>query len=193
MFFPKDIFRSNHRKVLYKIVVLHLWSKTLKNTFLGRLYSNTSIVTPIHHRSVTLISYVIQSCNIRAIGYEAESMSKIEFWSCRITFCGNVSCKKSSFSYGELNVVLAIQSSCGRIKLRQMASKLLPLNQISYTLLLFCRIGFYSVDLYLYLPLYWNFYYGSDNFCFSNLKISFLLVFLVFLSLIFAFLDKVLC
>ena len=63
-----------------------------------------------------LMSYLIQSCNISAIGYEAESMPKIEFSSCRITFRGNVSCKKSSFSYGELNVVLAIQFSCRHIK-----------------------------------------------------------------------------
>ena len=38
-----------------------------------------------------------------------------------------------------------------------------------YTLFLsFWRIGF------RHLSLYWNIYYGSDNFCFSNLKSSFL-------------------
>ena len=76
----------------------------------------------------------MQSCNIKAIGYEAKSTPKIEFSSCRITFRVNVSCKKSIFSYGELNVVLTIQFSCRRIKLRLMDSKLLPLNQILYTL-----------------------------------------------------------
>ena len=40
-----------------------------------------------------LISYVIQSYNIGAIRYEAESMPKIEFSSCCITFCGNISSK----------------------------------------------------------------------------------------------------
>ena len=42
-------------------------------------------------------------------------------------------CKKTSFNYGELNAVLAIQFSCCRIKLRCLNSKLLSLNQISYT------------------------------------------------------------
>ena len=42
------------------------------------------------------MSYVIQSRNIKAIGYEAKSTSKIEFLSCRFTFCGKVSCKKLS-------------------------------------------------------------------------------------------------
>ena len=66
--------------------------------------------------------YMIQLFNIRAIGNEAESTSKIKFSSCRIRFRANVSCKNSSFSYGELNVVLInyilIQFSCRRIKLR---------------------------------------------------------------------------
>ena len=48
-----------------------------------------------------LISNVIQSCDIKAIGYEAKSTP--EFSSCRITFRGNVSCKKLSFSYGEFS------------------------------------------------------------------------------------------
>ena len=54
-------------------------------------------------------------------------------------------------------------------------------------------IGCHSVGLYLYLTLHWNFYYGSDNCCFSNLKRSFLLVFSVFFLLIFALQDKILC
>ena len=62
--------------------------------------------------------YIRQSCSIKAIGYEAKLTPKIEFWSCRITFRGNVSCKKFSFSYAKLNVVLEIQFSCRRIKLR---------------------------------------------------------------------------
>ena len=39
-----------------------------------------------------------------------------------ITFHGNVSWKKLSFSYGKLNAVLAIQFSCRRIKLRFVQS-----------------------------------------------------------------------
>ena len=76
----------------------------------------------------------VQSCNISAIEYDAESTPKIEFSLCRITFRGNVSCKKSGFSYGKLNVVFTIQFSCRRIKLRWMDLKFLLLNQISYTL-----------------------------------------------------------
>ena len=144
LFFPQCIVRSNHGNEEHEIAVLHVWPKTLKNTFWGRLYSNTSIIniwnkprgdhtqkasrklinwyllfaTPIHRRSAMLISYVIQSCNIKAVGYEAKSTPKIEFSLCHIPFRGNVSCKKLSFSYGELNVVLAIQFSYRRIKLR---------------------------------------------------------------------------
>ena len=58
-----------------------------------------------------LMSCVIQSCNIKAIGYEVKSMPKIEFSSCRITFRGNVSCKKSSFSYGKLNQMYVTESN----------------------------------------------------------------------------------
>ena len=65
-----------------------------------------------------LMSYVIQSCNIRAIGYDAESMLQLEFSLCCITFHGDVSSKKSSFSCGELNVVLSTQISSHHIKLR---------------------------------------------------------------------------
>ena len=53
-------------------------------------------------------------------------------------------------------------------------------------------IEFRSVDLYLYLFQHLNFYYRSDSFCFSNLKLSFALVFLFFF-LVFVFLDKILC
>ena len=92
LFFPYYVIRSSHRNVLYEMAVLHLLSKTLKNTFYRFLYSNTSFVTfetnqgviklkkhqeqlnwhllfttPIHQRSVMLMSYVIQSCNIRTI------------------------------------------------------------------------------------------------------------------------------
>ena len=71
--------------------------------------------TPIHHRSVMLMSCMTQSCNIKAIGSDkAVATPKIEFWSCGITFCGNV----LSFRYDELDVVLAIQFSCRCIKFR---------------------------------------------------------------------------
>ena len=36
-------FHNNHVKVLYEIVAVGLWSKTLKNAFQEHLYSNTSI------------------------------------------------------------------------------------------------------------------------------------------------------
>ena len=42
--FPKYTVRSNRGEILYKIAVLQLWPKTLKNTFYGRPYSNISIV-----------------------------------------------------------------------------------------------------------------------------------------------------
>ena len=42
--------------------------------------------TPIHHRSVMLMSYVIRSCNIREIGSEAESTSKLQFSLCVSNF-----------------------------------------------------------------------------------------------------------
>ena len=136
LFFLQDIVRSNYRKTgwnSYSTVVI----KNLKNTFWGYLCSNTSIetnqkvtvlkkpqeelinwyllfVTPIHHRKVISMSYVIQSCNIKAIGYKAKSMPKIEFLLCRVTFHGNISwksCKKSSFSYGKLNQMYVTESN----------------------------------------------------------------------------------
>ena len=77
----------------------------------------------VHHKSVILISFVIQTFNIKAIGNNAKSTPKMEFSSCRITLRGNISCKKSSFSYSELNVELAIQFSYHRIKLRWITLK----------------------------------------------------------------------
>ena len=133
--------------------------------------------TPIHHRSAMLMSYVIQSCNIRAIGYDAESMLQLEFSLCCITFHGDVSSKNrvlvavSWMSYCRLrflvitsNFVKWIQNSCHWTKFHRLFSS-------------FCQIEFCSVELYLYLPLYWNFFYKSDNFCVSNLKTFFVLVF----------------
>ena len=81
--------------------------------------------TPIHHRSVMLMSYVIQSCGIKTIGYEAKSTPKLKFSSCRITFHDNVSCKKS-------NLVTACWVKC------------MSLNQILYTLpfVLLNRVSF---------------------------------------------------
>ena len=38
--------------------------------------------TPIHHRSVMLMSHLVQSCSIREIGWEAESTPTIKFPSC---------------------------------------------------------------------------------------------------------------
>ena len=62
-----SIFETNQGVTLFKRP-----KKELINWFL--LFAR-----PIHHRSVMLMSYVIQSCNIRAIGYEVESTPKIEF------------------------------------------------------------------------------------------------------------------
>ena len=112
------------------------------------------------------MSYVIQSCNIREIGQEAESTPKIEFPSCISYLVATYHGKKSSFSYGELNVVLASQLSCRHIKLLQMNSKLLPTNQISYSSFRFVASGFTRWICSVYL--YSSFCYGSDNFCFST-------------------------
>ena len=123
--------------MLVEIAVLHLWSKTWKIRFknvyvlilvLSMFETNPAMTilkkpqeeliywcllfaTPIHHRRVKSVSYVIQSCNIKAIGYETKSTPKIEFSSWRVTFCGNVSYKKSSFSYGELNQMYVTESN----------------------------------------------------------------------------------
>ena len=120
--------------------------------------------TPIHHRSVMLMSYVIQSCSIREIGYETDAKNRVSV--VRFTFHGNMSWKKSSFSYGELNVVLAIQLSCRRIKLRQMNSKLLPPNQVSYHSFRFVESCFVQWICSVYL--FSIFCYGSGNFRFST-------------------------
>ena len=122
---------------LVEIAVLHAWSKTYKTRFknvcvqilvLSIFETNQGVTklkkpqeelinwyllfaTPIHHRRVISMSYVIQSCNIKTIGYEAKSTPKIEFSSYRVTFRGNVSCKKSSFSYGELNQIYVTESN----------------------------------------------------------------------------------
>ena len=70
------------------------YSKSLKKR---RINWYLLFATPIHDISVMLMSYVIQSYDKWAIEYEAELTTKI-FSSCLITFHGNVSCKKSSFS-----------------------------------------------------------------------------------------------
>ena len=149
--------------------------------------------TTMHHRSVMLMSYVIQSCSMRAIGCEAESTLKTKFSSCRITFRDNVTCKKLSFSYGELNVVLAIHFS-------YVASNFVKWNKNSchcikfHTLFLsFCRIRLRSVDMYLCLPLYLFFLLWIRHLFSGDLKLSFLLVHLVFFFKILAFSDKSLC
>ena len=135
-FTPKILSEATIER-LVEIAVLHLWSKTWKIRFkdvyvqilvLSIFETNQGVTilkkpqeelinwyllfaTPIHHWRVMSMSYVIQSCNIKAIGYEAKSMPKIEFSSCRVTFRGNVSCKKSSFSYGELNQMYVTESN----------------------------------------------------------------------------------
>ena len=68
-----------------------------------------------------IVSYVIQSCDIKGMGYEGTLTPKIEFSLCCIIFRGNVSCKKSSFSYGELNQMYGtelnfVHSSCRFVK-----------------------------------------------------------------------------
>ena len=104
--------------------------------------------TPIHHRSVMLMSCMTQSCNIRAIGSDkAVATPKIEFSSCSVTFWGNV----FSFRYDELDVVWRfsflvvalnfvkwIQNYCHQIKFHTVF--LSPY-----------RIGCHSVGLYLFV------------------------------------------
>ena len=135
-FSPKILSEATIER-LVEIAVLHLWSKTWEIRFkdvyvqilvLSKFETNQEVTihekpqeelvnwyllfaTPIHHRRVMLMSYVIQSCNIKAIGYEVKSTPKIEFSLCRDIFRGNVSCKKSSFSYGELNQMYVTESN----------------------------------------------------------------------------------
>ena len=136
------------------------------------------------------MSYKIQSCNMSAIGYEGNRRQKSSFLRDVSSFMATYHAKNwvlvtaswiSYWRFGFLvvasNFVKWIQNSCHWVKFHTL-------------FLSFWRIEFRSVDLYLHLSLYWNFCYGSDNFCFSNLKLSFLFVFLVFSFLIVAFLDN---
>ena len=84
--------------------------------------------------------------------------------------------------------VLVIHFSRHRINLQLTDSKPLSLNQILYTppFVLFSEFVFVFASVLKFLLC-------VRQICFSNLKLSFLLVFLAFFFLIFAFLDKVLC
>ena len=61
-----------------------------------------------------LMSKMIQSCNIRAIGYETESTPKIGFLSCLITFQG----KKIEFYLRRVECRIRDSVSSRRIKVR---------------------------------------------------------------------------
>ena len=99
---PQYIVRSSHRKVVYEIAVLHLWSKTLKIRFkdvyiqvsstfqtnLGVTIHNKHqeelnryvlFTTPIHHRNVMLTPYLIQLCSMRKKGLNLVSLYQIFF------------------------------------------------------------------------------------------------------------------
>ena len=101
-FSPKILSEATIER-LVEIAVLHLWSKTWKIRFkdvyvqilvLSIFETNQGVTilkkpqeelinwyllfgTLIHHRSIMLLPYVIQSCNIKAIGYEAKSTANI--------------------------------------------------------------------------------------------------------------------
>ena len=123
LFFPQCIVISNHRKVLYKIGVLDLWSKTLKKIRFKDIYililvfpifeTNQGVAifkkpqeelinwylpfaTPIHHRSVMLMRYVIQSGNKKnRVRSRIDAKNRVSVVC--IIFSGNVSWKKVEF------------------------------------------------------------------------------------------------
>ena len=103
----------------------------------------------------------------------------------RITFRGNFSWKKSSFSYSELNAILAIQfSSINEFKT--------PATESNFILFLsFCRIGFRSVDMFGVLVL--KFLLWIRQLLFQHLEtlLSSCLSGLLFSNVYF--LDKILC
>ena len=129
--------------------------------------------TLIHHRSVMWMSHVMQSCKIKATGCEAESTPKIEFSSCRITFPWQRINKESSFSYGKLNVILAIQfflsthqTSINGFKIPATKSSFI---HSSFRSAKSVFVQWFCIYIWLCIEI---FYCGSDNFCFSNLKLS---------------------
>ena len=110
-----------------------------------------------------------------------------------ITFRGNVSWKKSSFSYRELNVALLIQFSCRCIKLfLNEINEFLPLNQISYSSFRFLESGFFlSGDMFGVFIL--KFLLRIRQLLFQHLEI---LLSSCLSGLLFSdvyFLDKILC
>ena len=100
--------------------------------------------TPIHHRSVMLMSYAIQTCSIREIGYEVELTPKIEFPSCVSHFMATyhgilvtaswMSYWRFSFLVVASNFIKWIQNSCTESNFILFRS--------------FCLIGFRSVDMF---------------------------------------------
>ena len=100
---PQYFVRSSHRKVVYEIAALHLWSKTLKILFkdvyiqvsstfqtnLGvtihkkhqeELNRYVLFTTPIHHRNVMLTPYLIQLCSMRKLGLNLVSLYQEDFF-----------------------------------------------------------------------------------------------------------------
>ena len=134
------------------------------------------------------MSYVIQSCNIREIGQEAELTPKIEFPSCESYFVAMYHGKKSSFSYGKLNqhtgdsaFLSSHQTSSNEFKTPATESSFIPF-------LSFCRIVFRSVDMFGVFV--FSFLLWIRQFSFQHLKLSFVPVFLVFFFLMFTFQTK---
>ena len=123
---------------------------------------------PIHHRSVMLMSYLIQSCSIWEIGKEAQSTPKIEFPSCishlmatyheKIRVLVTASWKsywRFSFLVFASNFVKWIQISCHWIKLHTLPFALL--NRVSFGGYVRCIcIEVFAMDQTTFVSTPWN-------------------------------------
>ena len=121
--------------------------------------------TPIHHRSVMLMSYAIQTCSIREIGYEVELTPKIEFPSCVSHFMATyhgilvtaswMSYWRFSFLVVASNFVKWIQNSCHWIKFHTLPFVLS--NRVSFGGYVRCIcIEVFAMDQTTFVSAPWN-------------------------------------
>ena len=119
---------------------------------------------------------VIQSCNVEAIGCEAESTPKIEFLFSLIIFLGNVSTNNrvlimaSWISYWQFSFLVFASNLINGFKTPATESNFI------HSSFRFVKSGFVRSFVFD-LPLYWNFYYGSDKFCLAPGNFPFIMFF----------------
>ena len=109
-------------------------------------------VTPIHHRSVMLTSYVVQSCNIREKGFEVwnnNGKNRV------LVMAGWMSYWRFSFLVAASNFVKWIQNSCHWIKFHTLPFVLS--NRVSFGGYVRCIcIEVFAMDQTTFVSAPWN-------------------------------------